>query len=106
MRNIWRNEVESTVCVNLANPPLPNRRTWIQGSAAILTVLYSAAKLKAQEAPLSSAIASMSAMTGSHSDSKWLEPVTGLVSAILEDSKSLRSLQLGSIEMATRFSAE
>jgi hypothetical protein len=83
-----------------------SRRAWIQGSAATLTVLFSGSELLAQEAPISSAIESMSSVTGSHLGDKWLEPVAALVSAILEDSKPLRSLQLGSIEMAIRFTAE
>ena len=71
-----------------------------------MTVLFSGSQLLAQEAPLSSTLPSMSSVTGSHLGDKWLEPVATLVNAILEDSKPLRSLQLGSIEIATRFSAE
>jgi hypothetical protein len=48
----------------------------------------------------------MSSVTGSHLGDKWLEPVAALVNAILDDSKPLRSLPLGSIEMATRFAAD
>ncbi len=48
----------------------------------------------------------MSPVTGSRLEDKWLEPVAALVNAILDDSKPLRALQLGSIEIATRFSAD
>ncbi len=83
-----------------------SRRAWIQGSAATLTALFSGSQVLAQEAPLRSIIQSMSSVTGSRLEDKWLEPVAALVNAILGDSKPLRALQLGSIEMATRFSAD
>jgi hypothetical protein len=38
-------------------------------------------------------------------EDRWVEPTAALVSAILEDSKSLRSLDLGEIEPAITFSA-
>ena len=83
-----------------------SRRAWIQGSGATLTVLFSGSPLLAQEAPLRSALESMSTVTGSRLGDKWVEPVAMLVNAILDDSKALRSLQLGSIEMAARFTAD
>ena len=83
-----------------------SRRAWIQGSAAALTMLFSGAPLLSQETPLRSTIESMSSVTGSRLGDKWVEPVAMLVNAILDDSKPLRSLQLGSIEMATRFTAD
>lgn len=83
-----------------------SRREWIRGSAATLTVLFSGSQVRAQEAPLRSTIQSMSVVTGSPLEDKWLEPVAALVNAILDDSKPLRALQLGSIETATRFSAD
>lgn len=83
-----------------------SRRAWIQGSTATLAVLFSGSPLLAQEAPLRSIIQSMSPVTGSRLEDKWLEPVAALVNAILDDSKPLRALQLGSIEIATRFSAD
>ena len=88
-----------------------SRRSWVQGSAAILAALFSGSHfsgsyLLAQEAPLRSALESMSPVTGSHLGDKMAEPVAALVNVILDDSKPLRSLQLGSIEMATRFSAD
>jgi hypothetical protein len=48
----------------------------------------------------------MSPMTGSRLGDKMAEPVATLVNVILDDSMPLRSLQLGSIEMATRFTAD
>ena len=87
-------------------PHPQSRRAWIQGSTATLTVLFASSPLQTQEAPLNSTIASMSSVTGSHLEGKWLEPVVGLVNVILDDSKPLRALQLGSIEMATRFTAD
>ena len=88
-----------------------SRRAWIQRSAATLTALFSGlffsrAPLLAQEEPVRSALESMSPVTGSHLEDKLLDPVSGLVNVILNDSKPLRSLQLGSIEMATRFTAD
>ena len=83
-----------------------SRRLWIQRGAATLTALFAGSPLLAQEAPLRSTIGSMSSVTGSHLEDKWLEPVAGLMNVILDDSKPLRSLQLGSIEMATRFTAD
>jgi hypothetical protein len=86
--------------------PSHSRRAWIQGSAAIVTALLSGSPLLAQEAPLRSTLDAMSSVTGSHLGDKLVDPVAGLVNVILDDSKPLRSLQLGSIEMATRFSAD
>jgi hypothetical protein len=60
----------------------------------------------AQEAPLHSTIDSMSSITGSPLDNRLLEPIAALLNAILEDSKPLRALQLGSMEPATRFTAD
>jgi len=48
----------------------------------------------------------MSAITGTQLNNEWIEPTTTLVDIILEDSKSLRSLELGEIEPATYFTAE
>ena len=84
----------------------PSRRAWIQGSAATLTILFSGSQLRAQEAPLSSTLQSMSSVVGSRQEDKWLEPVAALVNAILEDSKPLRALDLGSIEPSTCFRAD
>ena len=88
-----------------------SRRSWIQGSTAILAALFSGSRLSgsallAQEAPVRSALESMSPVTGSHLEDKMAEPVAALVNVILDDSKPLRSLPLGSIEMATRFTAD
>jgi hypothetical protein len=44
-------------------------------------------------------------LTGTKLDDRWVEPTATLVSVILEDSKSLRSLDLGEIEPAITFSA-
>jgi hypothetical protein len=44
-------------------------------------------------------------LTGTKLEHRWVEPTATLVSAILEDSKSLRSLDLGGIEPAITFSA-
>ena len=55
------------------------------------------------EVPLRSTLDSMSSVTGLHLGDQWLEPVTALVSAILEDSKPLRALELSAIEPATHF---
>jgi len=81
----------------------PGRRTWIQGSATTLTMLFLGSQLPAQEAPLRSTLDSMSAVTGLHLGDQWLDPVATLVNVILEDSKPLRSLELGAIEPATHF---
>jgi hypothetical protein len=48
----------------------------------------------------------MSAVTGTQLSDEWLEPTATLVSVILEDSKPLRSLELGAIEPATYFTAD
>ncbi len=81
----------------------PGRRTWIQGSATALTMLFLGSQLPAQEAPLRSTLDSMSSVTGLHLGDQWLEPVATLVNVILEDSKPLRTLELGTIEPATHF---
>ncbi len=81
----------------------PGRRAWIQGSAATLTVLFSGSQLPAQEAPLRSTLDSMSSVTGLRLGDQWLDAVATLVNAILEDSKPLRSLELGALEPATHF---
>ena len=98
-------------CMGAPGPNSPDRRAWIQKSTAALTVLLTGSRLLArgasvQEASLRSALDSMSSITGSPLENRWLEPTTSLVSAILADSKPLRALQLGSIEPATHFTAD
>lgn len=80
-----------------------SRRAWIQGGA--LAVLVSGSQALAQESSVDSTLRSMSSITGSPLTDQWLTPVATLVSVILEDSKSLRALELGSIEPATYFRA-
>jgi hypothetical protein len=106
MADLYRNDAVSfSAQVQSDNPGLASsgRRAWILRSAAGLGILFSGSRLLAQPSSLGAALESMSALTGTHMPHQWLEPVTGLVDAILEDSKPLRSLDLGSIEPATIF---
>lgn len=80
-----------------------SRRAWIQGGA--LAMLLSGSQLLAQESPVGTTLRSMSSITGSPLADQWLTPVAILVDVILEDSESLRALELGSIEPATCFRA-
>jgi hypothetical protein len=83
-----------------------NRRAWIQGSGVGFATLMFGSPLLAQEPPLRTTLRSMSAVTGTQLSDEWLEPTATLVSVILEDSKPLRSLELGAIEPATYFTAD
>ena len=84
-----------------------SRRAWIVGSTAgSLGALVGTPGLLAQNENLGDVLRSMSSLAGVKLDGQMVEPVASLVSAILEDSKPLRALRLGSIEIANRFSAE
>lgn len=82
-----------------------SRRAWILGSGAGFPALLAKAQLLAQDAGVGDVLQAMSSLTGTRLDDRWVEPTVTLVSAILEDSKSLRSLDLGEIEPALAFSA-
>ncbi len=83
-----------------------SRRGWIHRSAVGFTTLLFGAPLLALEQALRTTLRSMSAVTGTQLSNEWIEPTTTLVDIILEDSKPLRSLELGEIEPATYFTAE
>ena len=74
------------------------------GSGAAVAVLLTK-PLPAQDARMGDLLQSMSSLTGTKLEDRWIEPTATLVSVILEDSKSLRSLDLGEIEPAITFSA-
>jgi hypothetical protein len=82
-----------------------SRRAWIRGGGAGLAVLLAQPRLVAQDTKVGDVLESMSSLTGTRLEDRWVEPTAALVSAILEDSKSLRSLDLGEIEPAITFSA-
>jgi hypothetical protein len=82
-----------------------SRRAWIRGSGAGLAVLLAKPRLLAQDARVGDVLQSMSSLTGTKLEDRWVEPTATLVGVILGDSKSLRSLDLGEIEPATAFSA-
>ena len=82
-----------------------SRRAWIRRGGISLAVLFSQARLLAQDARIGDVLRSMSGLIGLKLDDRWIEPTATLVSIILEDSKSLRSLDLGEIEPAVTFSA-
>jgi hypothetical protein len=82
-----------------------SRRAWVRGSVAGFPALLSMPQLLAQDARVGDVLQAMSSMTGSKLDERWVEPAAALISAILEDSKPLRSLDLGEIEPALAFSA-
>jgi len=84
---------------------ISSRRAWIRGGGAGLAVLLAKPRLLAQDARLGDVLQSMSSLTGTKLDDRWVEPTSTLVGVILEDSKSLRSLDLGEIEPATTFFA-
>jgi hypothetical protein len=81
-----------------------SRRAWIGGSSAGLAALLTAPRLLAQDPGVGAVLQLMSRLTGTKLEDRWVEPTATLVSVILEDSKSLRSLGLGEIEPATAFS--
>jgi hypothetical protein len=83
-----------------------SRRGWIHRSGVGFTTLLFGSPLLAQEPPLRTTLRSMSAVTGTQLSDEWVEPTATLVNIILEDSKPLRSLELGEIEPATYFTAE
>jgi len=74
------------------------------GSGATVAALL-AKPLLAQDARMGDLLQSMSSLTGTKLEDRWIEPAAALVSVILDDSKSLRSLDLGEIEPAVTFSA-
>jgi len=61
--------------------------------------------LLAQEDPAAT-VRSMSWMTGAKLTDVWLQPTAGLVKIIVDDSQSLRELDLDEIEPAVIFSAD
>lgn len=81
------------------------RRAWVRGSVAGFPALLARPQLLAQDARVGDVLQAMCSLTGTRLDDRWVEPTATLVSAILEDSKSLRSLDLGEIEPALAFSA-
>jgi hypothetical protein len=83
---------------------ISSRRAWIRGGTG-LAVLLAQPRLLAQGSRFGDVLQSMSSLTGTELDNQWVEPTATLVSVILEDSKSLRSLDLGAIEPAITFSA-
>jgi hypothetical protein len=84
---------------------ISSRRAWIRGGGIGLAALLAKPHLLAQDAVAGEVLQSMSTLTGTKLDSRWAEPTANLVAVILEDSKSLRSLDLGEVEPATTFSA-
>ena len=72
---------------------------------AVVPLLLLAEPLLAQDARMGDLLQSMSSLTGTKLEERWIEPAATLVSVILDDSKSLRSLDLGEIEPAVTFSA-
>lgn len=74
------------------------------GSGATVAALL-AKPLLAQDARMGDLLQSMSSLTGTKPEGRWIEPAAALVSVILDDSKSLRSLDMGEIEPAVTFSA-
>jgi hypothetical protein len=88
-----------------ASTAISSRRAWIRSTGAGFAVLLANPRLLAQDARVGDVLQSMSSLTGTKLDDRWVEPTATLVSVILEDSKSLRSLDLGEIEPAITFSA-
>ena len=74
------------------------------GSGAAVAALL-AEPLLAQDARMGDLLQSMSSLMGMKLEDRWIEPAATLVSVILDNSKSLRSLDLGEIEPAITFSA-
>lgn len=82
------------------------RRRWLLHSASLgIAAGLLGPRLSAQEDLTASTLRSMSWMTGSELPDAWVQPTAGLVKVILDDSRSLRELDLGEIEPATIFSA-
>ena len=71
-----------------------SRRAWIRGGGGFAVILAQP-RLVAQDTKVGDVLESMSSLTGTRLEDRWIEPTAALVSAILEDSKSLRSLDLG-----------
>jgi hypothetical protein len=88
-------------------PKLVTRRALLRAgaTAGVGAVLISPSST-AQESSIAHALQSMSPLTGTELPMKWAEPTTVLVSVILDDSKSLRQLDLGEVEPATFFTAD
>jgi len=80
-----------------------SRRTWVARGGAGLAALLAVTKLPAQETGLERDLQTISNLTGSKLEEQWARPTAALVSVILDDSRSLRSLDLGEIEPATAF---
>jgi hypothetical protein len=79
-----------------------SRRACLIGSGAAVAALLTK-PLLAQDVRMGDLLQSMSSLTGTKLEDRWIEPTATLVSVILEDSKLLRSLELGAIEPATHF---
>ncbi len=79
-----------------------SRRACLMGSGAAVAALLTQ-PLMAQDARMGNLLQSMSSLTGTKLDDRWVEPTAMLVSVILEDSKPLRALELRAIEPATHF---
>lgn len=79
------------------------RRTWLQSSAAAGISLLALSDLAAQDEGFREALHRMSVMTGAPLPESREATVAALVGVILEYSKSLRALDLGELEPATRF---
>jgi hypothetical protein len=84
---------------------ISSRRAWIRGGGVGLAALLASPKLLGQEVKVAEVLQSMSSLTAAKLENRWVEPTATLVSVILDDSKSLRSLDLGEIEPAIIFSA-
>lgn len=82
-----------------------NRRVWLRGAGVGIATVLAGPALLAQEAKVGEVLRSMSSLTGTKLEDRWVESTATLVSVILDDSRSLRSLDLGEIEPAITFSA-
>lgn len=83
-----------------------DRRGLIKAGGLGLLALLANSETIAQDSPMTTTLRAMSVITGVQVSDQWLVPSAGLVSAIMDDSKPLRSLELGSIEPATRFQSD
>ena len=85
---------------------LIDRRELIKAGGLGVLALLAQSETVAQDSPMMTTLRSMSVITGVQASNQWLVPSADLVRAIMDDSKPLRSLDLGTIEPATRFQAD
>ena len=85
--------------------PEVNRRTYLTASGAAIAVCLAPPGMLGQETRTSALLQLMSTLTGAKLQPQWVDPTSELVSAIVDISAPLRSVDLGEIEPATTFFA-